>query len=81
MVIKTGRSGGYFRVIEEGEVAPADRIEQVEQAPHDWTVQRVFHMLIGGGHRAPDAAAELTALMDLSTLAENWRMRAAKLLR
>ena len=81
LVIKTGRSGGYFRVIEEGEVAPADRIEQVEQAPHDWTVQRVFHMLIGGGHRAPDAAAELTALMDLSTLAENWRMRAAKLLR
>lgn len=81
LVIKTGRCGGYFRVIEEGEVAPADQIVQVEQAPHDWTIQRVFHLLIGGGHRAPDAAADLKALRDLSTLAESWRGRAAKLLR
>lgn len=81
LVIKTGRCGGYFRVIEEGEVAPADKIEQVEQAPHDWTVDRVFYMLIGGGHRAPDAATTLKSLMDLPTLAESWRSRAAKLLR
>jgi len=79
MVIKTGRSGGYFRVIEEGEVGPADRIEQVERAPHDWTVERVFRLLIGGGHRAPDARAHLTELSKLGSLAENWRIRAAKL--
>ena len=78
-VIKTGRCGGYFRVIEEGEVAPGDRIEQVEQSSHDWTIARVFKLLIGGGHRGEGATAELKALAELETLAENWRTRAAKL--
>ena len=78
-VIKTGRCGGYFRVIEEGEVAPGDRIEQVEQSGHDWTIARVFKLLIGGGHRGEGATAELKALAELETLAENWRARAAKL--
>jgi MOSC domain-containing protein YiiM len=78
-VIKTGRCGGYFRVIEEGEVAPGDRIEQVEQPKHDWTVERVFKLLIGGGHRAVGAREQLQALAALETLAENWRGRAAKL--
>ena len=78
-VIKTGRCGGYFRVIEEGEVAPGDRIEQVEQSGLDWTIARVFKLLIGGGHRGEGATAELKALAELETLAENWRTRAAKL--
>ena len=78
-VISTGRCGLYFRVIEEGEVAPMDRIEQVEQAPQDWTVERVFRLLIGGGHRGQGAQAELVALAALETLAESWRQRAAKL--
>ena len=77
--IKTGRCGGYFRVIEEGEVAPGDRIEQVGQADHDWTVERMFKLLIGGGHRGEGAKTELTALVELETLAESWRSRAAKL--
>ena len=79
MVIKTGRCGGYFRVIEEGEVAPGDRIEQVEQAGHDWTIARVFRLLIGGGHRAEGAGEQLRALATLETLAETWRGRAVKL--
>jgi MOSC domain-containing protein YiiM len=80
-VINTGRCGGYFRVIEEGEVAPGDVIEQVGQEEHDWTVERVFRLLIGGGHRAEGAKAELDALAELETLAESWRGRAAKLAR
>ena len=78
-VIKTGRCGGYFRVAEEGEVAPGDAIEQVEQAGHDWTVERVFRLLIGGGHRGEGAKADLQALAALEALAESWRGRAAKL--
>lgn len=78
-VIKTGRCGGYFRVIEEGEVVPGDRIEQVLQANHDWTVERAFKLIIGGGHRGEGAKAELKALAVLETLAESWRGRAAKL--
>lgn len=79
LVIRSGRGGGYFRVIEEGIVAPGDRIEQLERAPHDWTVARVFKLLIGGGHKASDAAPQLVALARLESLAENWRVRAAKL--
>ena len=78
-VIKTGRCGGYFRVIEEGEVAPGDRIEQVHAAGHDWTIARSFHLLIGGGHRSKGATSELRALAALETMAESWRARAAKL--
>jgi MOSC domain-containing protein YiiM len=80
-VIRTGRSGFYFRVIEEGEVAAGDVIEQVEQAPHDWTVERTFRMLIGGGHRAEGAKAGLQELADMETLAGVWRARAVALLR
>lgn len=78
-VIKTGRSGGYFRVIEEGLVEPADHVVQVERAAHDWTIERVFRLLIGTGHKAPDARPQLVELAKLECLAENWRMRAAKL--
>ena len=79
VVISSGRCGGYFRVIEEGEVAPGDRIQMVHQAEHDWTVARTFKLLIGGGHRAEGAKAQLHALVALETLAETWRRRAAKL--
>jgi MOSC domain-containing protein YiiM len=79
-VIKTGRCGYYFRVIEEGLVAATDGIAQVEQAPHSWTVQRVFSLLIGGGHKKEGAAAALSELAGLETLADVWRLRAMKLL-
>lgn len=78
-VIKTGRCGLYFRVIEEGEVAPMDRIEQVDAASHEWTVERTFKLLIGGGHKTADTKMELIALSKLETLAETWRLRAVKL--
>lgn len=78
-VINSGRCGGYFRVIEEGEVAPGDSIEQEHVAEHDWTVARTFNLLIGGGHRAIGAKSQLRALAALETMAESWRARAAKL--
>lgn len=78
-VINSGRCGGYFRVIEEGEVAPGDCIQQVHAAEHDWTVARTFNLLIKGGHRAIGAKSQLRALAALETMAESWRTRAAKL--
>ncbi|MBL0925111.1 MAG: MOSC domain-containing protein [Sphingomonadaceae bacterium] len=78
-VIKTGRCGGYFRVIEEGEAGPGDKIEQVERAGHDWTVERTFRLLIGGGHRAEGAKPGLRELAAMAALAESWRARAVQL--
>lgn len=79
-VIQTGRSGYYFRVLEEGLIAPGDSIEQVERARHGWTVERSFQMLIGGLHKAPGAPAALRDLAALEPLAANWRQRARSLL-
>lgn len=78
-VIGSGRCGSYFRVIEEGNVAPGDSIAQVYRAGHDWSVARTFRLLIGTGHKAADALPDLQALAGLETLAETWRIRAAKL--
>jgi MOSC domain-containing protein YiiM len=79
-VIRTGRSGYYFRVIEEGLVAPGDTIEQVERMTHGWTVKRTFQLLIAGMNRAPGAEAALKELAAMEVLAENWRARALQLL-
>ena len=79
-VIRSGRGGFYFRVIEEGRVAPGDAIEQVARGPAEWSVARVFRLLIGGGHKAPGAQSALAELAALPLLAETWRARAEKLL-
>lgn len=79
-VVRSRRGGFYFRVIEEGEVAPGDTIRQVAQGDARWTVDRVFHLLIAGGHKAPDAAPALAELAASDVLAESWRARAARLL-
>jgi MOSC domain-containing protein YiiM len=79
-VIRTARCGLYFRVIEEGMVRRGDVITQIESAQHDWTVKRVFNLLIGTGHRADGAQADLAALAQFETLAAVWRKRAEALL-
>jgi MOSC domain-containing protein YiiM len=79
-VIRTGRSGYYFRVIEEGAVTMGDAIEQVERATHGWTVEQAFQMLIAGMHRMDGAAAALRELVEMEALATSWRARAAQLL-
>lgn len=79
-VIQTGRSGYYFRVIEEGLISADDGIEQVERPRHGWTVERVFQLLIGGMHRIDGAKAALRELADMEVLAVNWRGRARQLL-
>ena len=79
-VIRTGRSGYYFRVIEEGAVAPGDTVKQVERMTHGWTVERAFQLLIAGMHKAAGAEAALKELAAMETLAESWRRRAEQLL-
>lgn len=79
-VIRTGRSGYYFRVVETGVVGPGDAIVQVERARHGWTVERAFQMLIGGFHKVDGADAALRELAEMEALAENWRARAVQLL-
>jgi MOSC domain-containing protein YiiM len=79
-VIRTGRSGYYFRVVEQGQVGPGDAIQQVERARHGWTVERTFQILIGGLHKAEGADGALRELAAMEALAANWRARAVQLL-
>ena len=77
-VVKTRRSGWYYRVIEEGMVAAGDALDLVARPQPAWSVERVFDLLIGGGGKREPAA--LRALAEMDVLAESWRVRAAKLL-
>ncbi|KTE26504.1 MULTISPECIES: MOSC domain-containing protein [unclassified Sphingopyxis] len=77
-VVTTRRSGWYYRVIEEGSVAAGDALALVERPLPEWSVERVFHLLVGGaGKREPE---ELRALAAMDALATSWRARAEKLL-
>lgn len=77
-VVTTRRSGWYYRVIEEGSVSAGDTLELIERPLPEWSVERVFALLIGGaGRREPDA---LRALAAMDALASSWRARAVKLL-
>lgn len=77
-VVATRRSGWYYRVVEEGSVIAGDPLELVERPLPDWSVERVFYLLIGGaGEREPAALRDLAAM---DALATTWRARAEKLL-
>ncbi|WP_420144508.1 MOSC domain-containing protein [Sphingobium sp.] len=76
-IVKTARSGLYFRVVQEGEVEAGTDMILLDRPLPDWSIARVFQLLIGGAHkREPDA---VKALAEMPVLAEAWRERARKL--
>ncbi|MEP2102990.1 MAG: MOSC domain-containing protein [Parasphingorhabdus sp.] len=76
-VIKTTKSGSYFRVLEPGKVRADDMMIQQEHKHPDWPLDRLFDMIIGGKNKGQ--GAELRMLSDMPALAETWRKRAAQL--
>lgn len=78
IVVRTGKSGWYYRVIEEGDVAAGEALRLVDRPLPHWTVARLFRLLIGGAGRHEPAA--LRELAGLEVLAGNWRRRAEKLI-
>ena len=77
MVVRTRRSGWYYRVIEEGAVAAGERLDLTERRYPEWSVSRVFGLLIGGDAKKDPAATR--ALTTLPPLAETWKVRAGRL--
>jgi MOSC domain-containing protein YiiM len=74
MMVKSGRTGWYYRVIEEGSVAAGDALALVSRLHPEWTVARATALIVAGvGTR--DEARELAGLKEL---AEGWRRRAVK---
>jgi MOSC domain-containing protein YiiM len=74
-MVKTGRSGWYYRVIDEGAVAAGDLLNLVARPHAEWTVARVTAMIVAGAER--DDPATWHALSGLCVLADGWRARAA----
>jgi MOSC domain-containing protein YiiM len=70
----TGRTGWYYRVLEEGIVSPSDGLKLVERTNEDWTINRVWH------HFYVDTmnADALRQIAELPALAQGWRDYAAK---
>lgn len=71
-IIKTGRSGWYFRVLEIGECEAGDMLERVEPGEVEWSVARVFAALVAG--KADEK--ELSQLAGMRALAPKLRARA-----
>lgn len=76
-IVRSGKCGLYFRILQEGMVSPEDSLEQIDSGLTDWPVARVFALLIAGGHKSDPAAIKALAQMD--TLATAWRERAQML--
>lgn len=76
-VVKTGKSGSYFRVLETGMVRAGDEFVQQDRPSPDWPLDRLFSLIIGGQNKGRDT--ELRGLSENPLLAENRRLRAKKL--
>ncbi|MFD2265005.1 MOSC domain-containing protein [Lacibacterium aquatile] len=73
-VQETGRTGWYYRVLEEGLVAPGDSLIPLELMCHGWTIRRIWHFL----YVDPLNREALSAIAGLGSLSESWRKLAAK---
>jgi MOSC domain-containing protein YiiM len=70
----SGRTGWYYRVLEEGEVAAGEAITLVERPWPEWPLSRLWQVL----NQSPVDREALAELADLETLAANWRETARK---
>jgi MOSC domain-containing protein YiiM len=76
-LVASGATGWYFRVLEDGTVGEGDELIRTERPHAEWTVARVFGLVVRGDK---DNAA-LRALEGLAALSADWRRRAGLRLR
>lgn len=79
MMVRERRSGWYYRVIEEGETREGDALVLIDRVQPEWTVMRVFGLLIAGDHKTDQAS--LRAVAEMPQLFDGWRQRAVDLMR
>ncbi|ACK52603.1 MOSC domain containing protein [Methylocella silvestris BL2] len=68
-VQKSGRTGWYYRVLEEGFVAPGDELRLIDRRSPDWPISRLWRALYVDAQN-PN---ELAAMAALARLPEGWR--------
>jgi MOSC domain-containing protein YiiM len=77
LVQETGRTGWYYRVLEEGSVAAGDVIRLAERPLPDWPLTRVIDLL----YRHTLDTEALAELASLPQLAASWRDLAGRRLK
>lgn len=70
----TGRTGWYYRVIEEGVATPGDRLVLVERPRPEWPLSRLIVLL----YRDRDRYGDLCRMSEIPELAAGWRALAAR---
>jgi len=75
-MIRTGRAGWYYRVIEPGVIAVGDTVQLDERPNPDFPFARLVELISHG----KATRAELERLKDMDGLAGDWQMRARETL-
>ena len=78
LMVREGRSGWYYRVLEPGQAQAGDDLILINRPFPDWTARRVFDLLVGGKYKEDRAA--LAVLSEMHVLFEGWRVRARQFL-
>lgn len=73
-VQESGRTGWYYRVVEEGVAAPGDALVLIDRPLPDWPLKRLLATLYSDMLNRD----ELAAMAALVTLPEKWRRLAAR---
>ncbi|HEY8163906.1 MAG TPA: MOSC domain-containing protein [Methylocystis sp.] len=73
-VQKTGRTGWYYRVLQEGAAQEGDALELIERPCPDWPLARLSNLL----YRDTRDGEGLAAMAALPQLAESWRALARR---
>jgi len=73
-VQKTGRTGWYYRVLEEGVVSDNDTMQLVERLSPEWTLHRVWHLLYVDMLNYD----ELALMAEVPHLADGWKRYAVR---
>ncbi len=73
-VQSSGRTGWYWRVLEEGSVEPGEALVLIERLQPDWPLSRLVHLF----YRDTRHRGDLEAVAGLPELAESWRALARR---
>jgi MOSC domain-containing protein YiiM len=75
-MIRTGRAGWYYRVLEPGVIAMGDTVQLDDRPNPDFPFVRLIELISQG----KATHAELERLQDMKGLASGWQLRARELL-
>lgn len=75
-MIRTGRAGWYYRVLEPGDLSAGDAVQLEERPNPDFSFARLVELISHG----KATLEELTSMQDLPGLASSWQERARETL-